>query len=102
MTKELFQNEKDNYRLKKLIGRDWLFSSNMKELKKELKFKNFVHAFGFMSKVALMAEKMNHHPEWKNVYNKVEITLSTHDKGGLTSLDLDLAEIIDATFGLEN
>ena len=102
MTKELFENEEDDYRLKALVGKDWLLSPNMKEIKKEFKFENFVHAFGFMSKIALMAEKMNHHPEWKNVYNKVEITLTTHDKGGLTNLDLALAEISDATFVSEN
>jgi 4a-hydroxytetrahydrobiopterin dehydratase len=59
-------------------------------------FKNFIEAFGFMTKVALIAEKMDHHPEWKNVYNKVEITLTTHDKGNtITEKDRKLAEAID-------
>jgi 4a-hydroxytetrahydrobiopterin dehydratase len=55
-----------------------------------------VTAFGFMTRVALAAERINHHPEWLNVYDRVEITLTTHDAGGLTSLDLALAEQIDA------
>lgn len=59
-------------------------------------FKDFIDAFGFMSKVALVAEKMNHHPEWKNTYNKVEISLTTHDKGYLiTKKDRELADLID-------
>lgn len=66
-----------------------------KEIKKEFKFKDFVEAFGFMTKVALHAEKLNHHPEWKNTYNTVSITLSTHDAGGLTELDFKLAAKIE-------
>ena len=60
------------------------------------KFSNFIDAFGFMSKAALVAEKMDHHPEWFNVYNRVEVTLSTHDCGGLSSLDVELASKMDA------
>src|SRR5690606_18528355 len=62
---------------------------------RSLKFADFAAAFGFMAQVALIAERMNHHPEWFNVYSKVDITLSTHDAGGLTSLDVALAEAID-------
>ncbi|KAM9395216.1 pterin-4-alpha-carbinolamine dehydratase-like [Salvelinus alpinus] len=58
-------------------------------------FKDFIQAFGFMSRVALQAEKMDHHPEWFNVYNKVQITLSTHDYGGLSKRDITLATFID-------
>lgn len=66
------------------------------KLTQSFKFKNFVEAFGFMSKVALVAEKMSHHPEWKNVYNKVEITLTTHDEGNtITKKDRELAKAID-------
>lgn len=54
-------------------------------------FANFVQAFGFMASAAIMAEKMNHHPEWSNVYNKVTVNLTTHDAGGLTDLDFKLA-----------
>lgn len=65
------------------------------KLHKEFKFANFVEAFGFMSKVAILAEKMNHHPEWFNVYNKVAIDLTTHDAGGITQNDLELAKQIE-------
>jgi 4a-hydroxytetrahydrobiopterin dehydratase len=61
-----------------------------------LKFKDFSEAWGFMARVALLAEKHDHHPEWSNVWNKVEITLSTHDAGGLSQRDVDLAKAIDA------
>jgi 4a-hydroxytetrahydrobiopterin dehydratase len=60
-------------------------------LHRELQFKTFVQAFSFMSGVALIAERMNHHPEWFNVYGKVIIDLTTHDAGGISSLDLDFA-----------
>lgn len=65
------------------------------KLFRELKFKNFVQAFGFMSQVALLAEKDNHHPEWFNVYNKVQIWLTTHEANGLSSRDFKLARAID-------
>ncbi len=65
-------------------------------LQKEFKFSNFSEAFGFMTRVALMAEKMDHHPEWSNVYNKVSVVLSTHDAGGITEMDFKLAKMMDA------
>ncbi|MDG2210787.1 MAG: 4a-hydroxytetrahydrobiopterin dehydratase [Acidimicrobiales bacterium] len=61
-------------------------------------FKNFVEAFDFMTAISLIAENMNHHPDWSNVYNKVEVRLSTHDSGGVTSLDVDLALSMDSLF----
>jgi 4a-hydroxytetrahydrobiopterin dehydratase len=61
-------------------------------------FKDFNHAFAFMTQVALAAEKADHHPEWSNVYNKVRVTLSTHDAGGVTQKDLDLARFVDAAY----
>ena len=61
-------------------------------------FKDFNEAFGFMSRAALIAEKMDHHPEWFNVYNRVEITLTTHDCSGLSQRDVDLAGLADRTF----
>lgn len=61
-------------------------------ISREFVFKDFVSAFGFMASAALIAEKMNHHPEWSNVYNRVSVKLSTHDVGGLSELDFDLAE----------
>ena len=65
------------------------------KLQKSFKFSNFVEAFGFMTKIALEAEKINHHPEWSNVYNTVAIKLSTHDTDGITDYDIKLAKIID-------
>lgn len=66
-------------------------------LHKRFEFEDFVAAFGWMSKVALHAEKMNHHPDWKNVYNSVDVALSTHDAGGITDLDFALAAKMDAS-----
>ncbi len=65
------------------------------KLHKTFKFKDFTEAFGFMSKVAIAAEKMNHHPEWSNVYNTVKIDLTTHDVGGISQNDIDLAGTIN-------
>jgi len=62
----------------------------------EYRFKDFVEAFSFMTAVALAAESMNHHPEWTNVYNRVEVDLTTHDKGGITQKDLELARKMEA------
>ncbi len=66
---------------------------------KAYRFKDFNEAFGFMGRVALTAEKMDHHPEWFNVYNRVDVTLSTHDAAGLTELDVKLAKFIDRVAG---
>ncbi len=66
---------------------------------KKFVFADFNQAFGFMTRAALVAEKLNHHPEWFNVYKNVEVTLSTHDAGGLTELDLKLAEAMDKIAG---
>ena len=71
----------------------WIIDN--KTIMKEFKFENFVEAFGFMSKVALLSEKIDHHPDWQNTYNKVRINLTTHDKGGITNNDIKLAESID-------
>lgn len=71
----------------------WIIDN--KTIKKEFKFENFIEAFGFMSKVALLSEKIDHHPDWQNTYNKVKINLTTHDKGGITTNDIKLAESID-------
>lgn len=66
---------------------------------RSLRFADFPAAFAFMARVALAAEKADHHPEWSNVYNRVEITLTTHDAGGLSEKDIALARIIDAVAG---
>ena len=72
----------------------WQFRE--KGIEKTYQFDNFVTAFGFMTRAAILAEKANHHPEWFNVYNRVEVRLSTHDAGGLTDYDFDLAKQFDA------
>jgi 4a-hydroxytetrahydrobiopterin dehydratase len=74
----------------------WTLGDDGKGIHKAFKFDDFVQAFGFMSQVALLAEKADHHPEWSNVYSRVEIMLTTHDAGGLSSRDADLARRIDA------
>ena len=74
----------------------WTEVAGRDAITKTFTFKNFNEAFGFMSRVALKAEAMNHHPEWFNVWNRVEVTLSTHDAGGLTELDIELAAFMDA------
>ncbi len=68
-------------------------------IRKIWKFRDFSQAWGFMSRAALAAEKMNHHPEWTNVYNVVDVTLSTHSSGGLTELDITLARRLDKLAG---
>jgi 4a-hydroxytetrahydrobiopterin dehydratase len=68
------------------------------KLNKTFEFDNFVQAFGFMTKVAMHAEKMDHHPEWFNVYNRITIDLVTHDVGGLSNYDIKLAEIINKLY----
>jgi len=77
----------------------WALSRDGAAISKTFTFKNFSEAFGFMSRVALAAEKLDHHPEWSNVYKTVDVTLTTHDAGGLTQLDFDLAKKMDRIAG---
>ena len=79
--------------LAKLSG--WREVKDRDAITKRFQFKDFNEAFGFMARAALVAEKLDHHPEWFNVYNKVDVTLSTHDAGGLTDLDIRLAEAME-------
>ncbi len=79
--------------LKALEG--WTVCLDRHAIQKIFKFKSFSEAWGFMNKIAVFAEEMDHHPEWFNVYNRVEITLTTHDAGGLSELDFALAEKIE-------
>jgi 4a-hydroxytetrahydrobiopterin dehydratase len=83
--------------LAKLAG--WSEVQGRDAITKKFEFKDFNQAFGFMARSALVAEKMDHHPEWFNVYKTVEVTLSTHDAGGLTELDVKLAETMDRLAG---
>ena len=73
----------------------WSDVAGRDAISKKFVFKDFNEAFGFITRAALVAEKMDHHPEWFNVYKTVEVTLSTHDAGGVTELDLKLAEAMD-------
>jgi 4a-hydroxytetrahydrobiopterin dehydratase len=79
--------------------RNWQMVKDRDAIQRSFKFKNFSEAWGFMARVALLAESQDHHPEWFNVYNKVDITLSTHDAGGLSARDVKLAKAIDAVAG---
>ncbi|XP_065283324.1 pterin-4-alpha-carbinolamine dehydratase [Dermacentor albipictus] len=78
-----------------LIDAGWTQVKDRDAIYKEFLFKNFNQSFGFMTRIAMQAEKMDHHPEWFNVYNKVQITLSTHDVGGLSNNDIKLANFIE-------
>ncbi len=78
-----------------LTGNGWVIDGNRDAITKTFKFTNFVDAFGWMTRMAIIAEKMNHHPEWSNVYNRVEVTLTTHDVDGLSALDAELAQKMD-------
>ena len=69
----------------------WVLADDGKSIKRTFVFRNFSEAFGFMTRVALAAETLDHHPDWSNVYKTVDVTLNTHDAGGLTQLDFDLA-----------
>lgn len=77
----------------------WALVDGRDAISRSFKFKDFNEAFGFMARAALTAERMNHHPEWFNVWNRVDVTLSTHDAGGLTELDIKLATAMDAFAG---
>ena len=92
--KKLSKTEVTN-KLKKLSG--WKLVKGRNAISKTFNFKNFTEAFGWMTSMALYAEKKDHHPEWFNVYSTVEVTLSTHDAGGVTNLDLDMAREMNRT-----
>lgn len=78
---------------------DWGWDAGRDAIQRSFRFADFNAAFGFMTRVALLAERADHHPEWSNVWNKVEIALTTHSAGGLTRLDIALAAAIDAVAG---
>lgn len=81
--------------LEPLLANEWTMEVGRDALRKEFKFTDFVNAFGFMTRAAIWAEKWNHHPEWSNVYNRVEVVLITHEVDGLSELDVKLAEKLD-------
>jgi len=75
---------------------DWEEADGRDAIRRKFQFRDFNEAFGFMSRVALLAEKMDHHPEWSNVYRTVDVTLSTHDAGGITENDIRMARAMNA------
>ncbi|SFP33649.1 4a-hydroxytetrahydrobiopterin dehydratase [Tranquillimonas alkanivorans] len=85
--------------LKPLFDTGWRMVDGRDAITKTFEFKNFVEAFGWMTRCAIHAEKLNHHPEWSNVYKTVEVTLSTHDADGLTENDVKLAKRMDKQAG---
>ncbi|CAK1550494.1 unnamed protein product [Leptosia nina] len=97
MADKLNQGDRDT-ELASLLQAGWKIQANRDAIEKEFQFKNFNEAFGFMTRVALLAEKMDHHPEWFNVYNKVQITLSSHDVNGLSKRDIKMARFMDSIF----
>ena len=78
-----------------LLAQGWMVEADRDAITKTFVFKNFIEAFGWMTQAAMWAETLNHHPEWSNVYNRVTVTLTTHDVSGLTTLDIDLANRMD-------
>ncbi|WP_170772873.1 4a-hydroxytetrahydrobiopterin dehydratase [Ruegeria lacuscaerulensis] len=93
---ELLSTETRGPLLDPLFQTGWTMVEGRDAITKTFTFKNFVQAFGWMTQVAIFAEKWNHHPEWFNIYNRVEVTLSTHDVGGLSALDAKLARKMDS------
>ncbi|CAM5430263.1 Putative pterin-4-alpha-carbinolamine dehydratase [Mycolicibacterium aubagnense] len=77
----------------------WTLAADGKSIRRRFEFKNFSEAFAFMTRSALAAEKLDHHPDWSNVYKTVDVTLNTHDVGGLTALDFELAKKMDRFAG---
>lgn len=92
MASKLDEKEREEARA---VIPDWEFSNERDAILRSFKFSDFRAAFAFMTHVAMHAEKMDHHPEWSNVYNRVDITLTTHSADGLTELDVKLAKLID-------
>lgn len=78
---------------------DWDYDEGRDAIRRSIVFTDFAEAFGFMTQVALIAEKADHHPEWTNIWNRVEVLLTTHDAGGLSHRDVELAQTIDAILG---
>lgn len=85
----------DRSSLEPLFASGWQLLEERDAISKTFKFRDFTEAFGWMAQVALAAEKHDHHPEWFNVYNRVDVTLTTHDAGGLSGLDVALAHLMD-------
>ena len=88
-------NKVNKNNLKPLVDANWKILSERDAISKTYKFKNFNEAFSFMTSIAIFADKINHHPEWFNVYSRVDVVLTTHDSNGVSELDIKLAEHMD-------
>ena len=98
MTEKLSESERAE-KIGPLLNNGWSLADDGAAIHKTFTFRNFVEAFGFMARAAIWAEKLNHHPEWSNVYKTVEVTLTTHDVDGLSALDAELGAKMDALAG---
>ncbi|WP_299151586.1 4a-hydroxytetrahydrobiopterin dehydratase [uncultured Tateyamaria sp.] len=98
MTEKLSDETRDTL-LGPLLDTGWAVADGRDAIHKTFEFANFVEAFGWMTRVAIWSEKWDHHPEWFNVYKQVEVTLTTHDVGGVSTLDLKLARKMDSLVG---
>ena len=92
---ELLAEDRRVELLKPLLDAGWTETDDGTAIRKEFTFKSFGHAFAWMTRVAMLAERLNHHPEWSNIYNRVAVMLTTHSAGGLTDLDLRMAQSMD-------
>ena len=95
LSRDKLEGEKRHSQLKPLLDSGWKVLDSRDALYKEYAYENFNQAFGVMSRVALLADKLDHHPEWFNVYNKLHVTLATHTCSGITEYDVHLATFID-------
>lgn len=95
MPTKLTETERDRD-LSPLLNSGWELVAGRDAIKKTFTFEDFTSAFGWMTQAAIQAEKLDHHPEWFNVYNRVEVTLTTHDADGISALDIKLAALLDA------
>ncbi len=99
MTAENLQGADRDAALAEVTGRGWSHDTARDAISKTFSFTDFSEAFGWMTRVAMVAEQINHHPEWSNVYKTVEVTLTTHDVGGLSTLDIAMASKMDRMAG---
>jgi 4a-hydroxytetrahydrobiopterin dehydratase len=97
--RELLSAEARTEKLAPLLGNGWTETADGSGLTKTFRFADFSHAFAYMVRVALEAEKLDHHPDWRNVWNRVEVTLTTHSSGGISDLDIRLATEMDRIAG---
>ena len=96
MSEPKLTEEERREELSPLLENGWALDGDRDAICKAFTFKNFIEAFGWMTRVAIWSEKWRHHPEWSNTYNRVDVTLTTHDSDGLTALDTKLARKMDA------